>query len=210
MSKDQAILLEEQFAQKRMSKEMLLRLAQHVRPYRRKFILNLVFTLLATASSLLGPKLIQIGIDRHLTNFASAQTAARASSSSACIYLANLLVGWFLSITQVKSAIAIGQGAMNDLRLAVFKHIQRLSLNYFDKTHQGRILSRADNDISALDNVFTWGANQLLSSTLTSSGPRSFLVSTTGSSAWPSARVCRFSPSARACFTFTSFALIED
>jgi ABC-type multidrug transport system fused ATPase/permease subunit len=83
------------------------------------------------------------------------------------IYLANLLLGWFLSVVQVKSAIAIGQGAMNDLRLAVFEHIQRLSLNYFDKTHQGRIISRADTDIDSLDRIMTWGANQMLSSLLT-------------------------------------------
>ena len=56
---------------------------------------------------------------------------------------------------------------MNDLRLAVFEHIQRLSLNYFDKTHQGRIISRADTDIDSLDRVLTWGANQLLASALT-------------------------------------------
>src|ERR1051326_7878427 len=56
---------------------------------------------------------------------------------------------------------------MNDLRLAVFEHIQRLSLSYFDKTHQGRIISRADTDIDSLDRVLTWGANQILASALT-------------------------------------------
>jgi ABC-type multidrug transport system fused ATPase/permease subunit len=81
--------------------------------------------------------------------------------------LGNLLAGWGLSILQVKTAIAIGQGAMNDLRQAVFEHIQRLSLNYFDKTHQGRIISRADTDIDSLDRIMTWGANQLLSSLIT-------------------------------------------
>jgi ABC-type multidrug transport system fused ATPase/permease subunit len=59
---------------------------------------------------------------------------------------------------------------MNDLRMAVFEHIQRLSLSYFDRTHQGRIISRADTDIDALDRVLTWGANQLLSSVLTLTG----------------------------------------
>jgi ABC-type multidrug transport system fused ATPase/permease subunit len=72
-----------------------------------------------------------------------------------------------LSAAQVKSAIAIGHGAMNDLRDAVFQHIQRLSLNYFDKTHQGRIINRADTDIESLDRIMTWGASQMLSSALT-------------------------------------------
>ena len=56
---------------------------------------------------------------------------------------------------------------MNDLRLAVFEHIQRLSLNYFDKTHQGRIIARADTDVDSLDRILTWGANQMLASSLT-------------------------------------------
>src|SRR3989454_1007041 len=161
------ILLEEAFEQKPMSKATFLRLLSYVRPYQRLFRLNLLLALLATLYQLLCPKFIQIGIDRYLTNFASAQAAFRGILVVSAIYLANLLLGWFLSVAQVKSAIAVGQGAMNDLRLAVFEHIQRLSLNYFDKTHQGRIISRADSDIDSLDRVLTWGANQLLASALT-------------------------------------------
>ena len=150
------LLLEEEFEQKPLSKATFLRLLSYVRPYSRTVQLNLLFTLLATISQLLGPKFIQIGIDRYLTNFSSAQAAFHGILVVSLIYLGNLLFGWFLSAAQVKSAIAVGQGAMNDLRLAVFEHIQRLSLNYFDKTHQGRIISRADTDIDSLDRVLTW------------------------------------------------------
>src|SRR5882724_8446317 len=161
------IILEEQFSQKRMSAGTFWRQASYLRPYRRMFALNLLFTVLATIWQLLGPKFIQIGIDRYLISFSSAQAAMWGIFVVSLIYLANLLLGWGLSIIQVKSAIAIGQGAMNDLRLAVFEHIQKLSLNYFDKTHQGRIISRADTDVDSLDRVLTWGANQLLASALT-------------------------------------------
>src|SRR6266404_9826180 len=161
------VLLEEEFAQKRMSASTFWRLARFVRPYRRTFFLNLLFTILATLSQLLGPKFIQLGIDRYLNNFSDARVAMIGIGIISAVYLANLLFNWFLSVIQVKSAIAIGQGALEDLRLAVFEHIQRLSLNYFDKTHQGRIISRADTDISSLDRIMTWGANQMLASILT-------------------------------------------
>src|SRR5262245_56552970 len=167
MSASDDILIEEQFAQKPMSRVTFLRLFSYVRPYRRIFALNLVFTLLATASQLLGPKFIQFGIDRYLTDFTNPAAALRGIFFVSALYLANLLLGWGLTIIQVKSAISVGQGAMNDLRLAVFEHIQRLSLNYFDKTHQGRIISRADTDIDSLDRIMTWGANQLLASLMT-------------------------------------------
>src|SRR5438093_3264939 len=65
-SKDD-IALEEEFARKRMDKGTFLRLTSTLRPYRRTFVLNLLFTLLATVSQLLGPKFIQLGIDRYLT-----------------------------------------------------------------------------------------------------------------------------------------------
>ncbi len=170
------ILIEEQFAQKRMSAGTFRRLAGYVRPYRRLFALNLVFTILATISQLLGPKFIQVGIDRYLTNFTSAQAAMVGIFWISVIYLTNLLIGWGLSAVQVKSAITIGQGAMNDLRQAVFEHIQRLSLSFFDKTHQGRIITRADSDIESLDRIMTWGANQMLASLLTLIGVITLMV----------------------------------
>src|SRR5687768_8014713 len=170
------ILIDEQFAQRRMSAGIFWRLASYVRPYRRLFGLNLAFTLLATVSQLLGPKFIQIGIDRYLTNFTTAKAAMTGIFVISAIYLGNLLFSWVLSAAQVKSAIAIGQGAMNDLRQAVFEHIQRLSLNYFDKTHQGRIISRADSDIESLDRIMTWGANQMLASVLTLAGVVTLMV----------------------------------
>src|SRR5258706_3945526 len=167
MPNHEDILLEEQFAQKRMSASTFRRLAGYVQPYKRTFFLNLTFTILATLSQLLGPKFIQLGIDRYLVNLTTARAAMTGISIISAVYLANLMFNWVLSVIQVKSAIAIGHGALEDLRLAVFEHIQRLSLNYFDKTHQGRIISRADTDIGSLERIMTWGANQMLASLLT-------------------------------------------
>jgi ATP-binding cassette subfamily B multidrug efflux pump len=167
MSQADDILIEEAFAQRAMSKSLFLRLMTYVRPYRRTFIINIWFTILATISQLFGPKFIQLGIDRYLTTITSKQAAFSGILIISGMYVGNMLVGWLFSTVQIRTAIATGQGAMNDLRLAVFRHIQELSLNYFDKTHQGRIINRADSDIDSLDRVLTWGANQMLSSWLT-------------------------------------------
>ena len=157
-------MIEEAFAQKRMTKATFSRLVQYVRPYRRIFFLNLFFTLLATVSQLLGPKFIQLGIDKYLANFTSMQVAMRGILLISAIYLGNLLLGWFLSVLQVKSAIRVGQQAMNDMRLGGFRTYSAAVPEFFDRTHQGRIISRADTDIDALDRILTWGANQLIAS----------------------------------------------
>lgn len=168
--------LDELFAQKRMSAGTFRRLLGYVSPYRRILLFNLAFTLLATASALLAPLLLQWGIDRYLGGTVDAATARQGLLWLSALYLGNLLVGWGLSVAQVRSAIAVGQGAMNDLRLAVFEHLQRLSLNFFDRTRQGRIIARADSDIDSLDRILTWGANQLLSSALTLGGALALMV----------------------------------
>jgi ATP-binding cassette subfamily B multidrug efflux pump len=176
MSDDVDILLEEALAQKTLSFAMLVRLMRWAQPYRASAFLSIGATLLAVASQLAGPKLIQVGIDKYLVHITTSAAAIHGILVVSSLYLVNLLLNWRLTVTQVKSSIRVGEGIMNDLRLAVFQHIQLLSLSYFDKTHQGRIINRADSDIDAMDQVLTWGANQFLSSVLTLIGVLIMLV----------------------------------
>jgi len=161
------VALEEEFIQKRMSRGTFGKLLVYLKPYRRILYFNLVLTALSVGAQLIGPKLIQVGMDRYLTQIKDFRSASTGILIVSFLYLLNILLGWYLAVAQTKSAIRIGQGAMNDLRLAIFQHIQKLSLNYFDQTHQGRIISRTDSDVEALDKIFTWGATQLLASLLT-------------------------------------------
>ena len=64
MANQADIELEEAFARQRMSKTTFSRLASFIRPYRAVFFLNIFLTAGATLSLLLGPKFIQIGIDK--------------------------------------------------------------------------------------------------------------------------------------------------
>jgi ATP-binding cassette subfamily B protein len=167
MSEPVDVLLEEALAKKSLDLAMLRRLAAWSRPYRASVFLSLGGTLSLIVSQLFGPKLIQTGIDRFLTHITTPSVAVHGILIISTIYLGNLLLGWGLTVMQIKAAIRVGQGMLNDIRLEVFEHIQRLSLSYFDKTHQGRIINRADSDIDAMDQVLTWGANQMLGSAMT-------------------------------------------
>src|SRR2546423_752190 len=100
MGSKEDLALEEEFAQKRMSASTFRRLASYVGPYKRMFIVNLLFTILATLSQLLGPKFIQLGIDRYLTNFSSARVAMTGIAILSAVYLANLMFNWALSVIQ--------------------------------------------------------------------------------------------------------------
>jgi len=167
MSTGEDFLLEEALDQKPMNFYLLRRLFALTRGYRLLVAANVGGTLLLLGSQLLGPYLIRTAINSYLTNISSPAAAMRGVEWIAGCYFANLLLGWALTVAQVRTALTIGWRMMNDLRLQVFEHIQALSLSYFDKTHQGRIINRADADIDAMEQVLSWGANQLLAISIT-------------------------------------------
>jgi ATP-binding cassette subfamily B protein len=60
-----------------------------------------------------------------------------------------------LSVVQTYISTAIGQRVMHDLRVAVYRHLQRLSLAFFTRTRAGEVQSRIANDIGGIENVAT-------------------------------------------------------
>ena len=55
-----------------------------------------------------------------------------------------------------------GQNALIDLRLAVFRHLQKLSARFFDKTPIGRLIGRVTTDIESLNEMFASGVVTIL------------------------------------------------
>jgi ATP-binding cassette subfamily B protein len=55
-----------------------------------------------------------------------------------------------------------GQKVLFNLRSAVFNQLQRLSMNYYDRTRFGRILTRGTGDIDSMSNFIVWGINTLV------------------------------------------------
>ena len=66
-----------------------------------------------------------------------------------------------LSVVQTYISTDIGQRVMHDLRVSVYRHLQRLSLAFFTRTRAGEVQSRIANDIGGLDNVVTTTATTI-------------------------------------------------
>jgi ATP-binding cassette subfamily B protein len=60
-----------------------------------------------------------------------------------------------LSVVQTYVSTEVGQRVMHDLRVSVYRHLQRLSLAFFTRTRAGEVQSRIANDIGGIDNVAT-------------------------------------------------------
>ncbi len=63
----------------------------------------------------------------------------------------------WITVIELRRTQRAGVDALHAVRRDVFDHLQRLSMRYFDRTKQGRILARADRDVDSLEHVFTWG-----------------------------------------------------
>ena len=90
--------------------------------------------------------------------------------------LLSLLVGGMVLIAIATSAISVaqtwlsnlvGQRVMHDLRAAVYRHLQRLSLAFFTRTRTGEVQSRIANDIGGVQNVVTTTATSIVSNVTT-------------------------------------------
>ena len=90
--------------------------------------------------------------------------------------LLNVLVGamvaiaigtGILGVVQTLLSNQVGQRVMHDLRTAVYKHLQRLSLAFFTRTRTGEVQSRLANDIGGVQEVVTSTATSIVANVTT-------------------------------------------
>ncbi|MGH2999918.1 MAG: ABC transporter ATP-binding protein [Gaiellaceae bacterium] len=78
--------------------------------------------------------------------------------------IAIAIVTGVLGVVQTLFSNQVGQRVMHDLRAAVFRHLQRLSLAFFTRTRTGEVQSRINNDIGGVQNVVTTTATSITQS----------------------------------------------
>jgi ATP-binding cassette, subfamily B, multidrug efflux pump len=131
---------------------LMRRLLQFLRPYRRQVAFALVAIVAGGCASLAQPYLIKVAIDRYI---ATGQLAGL--NRLALIYLAVLIVGFAAEYVQTWTMQLTGQRIMFDLRMAIYRHLQRLDLRYYDRNPVGRLMTRVTSDVDVLNDLFTSG-----------------------------------------------------
>jgi ABC-type multidrug transport system fused ATPase/permease subunit len=136
-------------------------LARLTAPYRARTALAIVSLLAATLTALAPPFLAKLAIDDgiaardldHLTLVVALFVAAglaNLATSAAQTYF----TGW------------TGERILADLRIRLFRHLQRLSLGFFERNRAGVVISRLTNDVEALDQLVTDGVTSLFQNSL--------------------------------------------
>src|SRR5438067_13818130 len=98
---------------------------------------------------------------------AIARTDTTSLSFNAGGMIAIAVATGVLGVVQTLLSNQVGQRVMHDLRAAVLRHLQRLSLAFFTRTRTGEVQSRISNDIGGVQNVVTNTATSIASNVTT-------------------------------------------
>ncbi|MGH3131891.1 MAG: ABC transporter ATP-binding protein, partial [Gaiellaceae bacterium] len=140
----------------------LRRVARLFRPYRLRLggVLGLIFV-----SALLG--MVSPFLVRDIFDEALPQGDTRLLNLLVGGLVAIAIVSGVLGVVQTWMSNVVGQRVMHDLRAAVYRHLQRLSLAFFTRTRTGEVQSRIANDIGGVQNVVTSTATSIVSNVTT-------------------------------------------
>ncbi len=161
-----------------------------MRPYRNAYILTTVVGTAVNLLEMITPRYMQQLVDtdipgKHQNIFTSviinmigrfnagtATTLAHLDRRElAYCNITSTIAVWALTMTAalllqrlgIYYTTLIGQKVIFNLRRAVFAHLQELSMNFYDKTRFGRILTRGTSDIDSMSNFIVWGINTAFS-----------------------------------------------
>jgi ATP-binding cassette subfamily B protein len=120
-------------------------LRQFLRPHRRALLAAFGLVTVETIATQAGPLLTQIGIDDGVL---AGDKAVLVAASVA--YLVSVLLAALASGLRVSFTGRFGERLMEELRVRVFSHFQRLSLDFFTGEKAGRLMTRMTSDIDSL------------------------------------------------------------
>lgn len=138
------------------------RLLGYLRPYVPWVFLTLVLILVASTTRQAGPYITKIAVDDHIVPGVS-----DGFGFLIAVYIGLLFVQFVVGYGQSWATNMIGQWAMRDVRLDMFGHLQKLPLQYFDRTPIGRLMAMNTNDVDALNEMFTDGVVSVINDLLT-------------------------------------------
>jgi ABC-type multidrug transport system fused ATPase/permease subunit len=149
----------------------LRHLASLLRPYRGRVVLMLIALWIATGAALVPPYLAGRAIDDGIRGGDTG-----ALTIILIVFVAAAVVNWIATYAETYLINWVGQRALQDLRLELFEHLQRLSIGFYSRRKTGVLISRITNDVQALDQLVTEGIATLVSATLTLVGTAVILV----------------------------------
>ena len=127
--------------------KVVRRLMAFVVPYRRRLLFGLAAVLVFTATQLAIPLIVSNTFDYVAGAGDAALTLLRATVA---VFVGIILVNFIANVLQEGVVARAGERVLFDLRRAMYRHLQRVSLSFMDRTETGRLMSRLQGDVYAL------------------------------------------------------------
>ncbi|MER5350708.1 ABC transporter ATP-binding protein [Kitasatospora sp. NPDC002551] len=133
-------------------------------PRRGRIAAAMVVILLQQAALQSGPLLVALAMDRGIPALRDHDAGPLVAVVAA--YLGCALLGTLFQWTFIRVSARVNQDVLMDLRGRIFRHAQRLSLDFHERYTSGRIISRATSDVEALRELLSEGLQELLTVSL--------------------------------------------
>jgi len=131
----------------------LLRLLPYLKKYKRTLLWGLLTVVMSNVFTVFQPKIVGNAIDKLKVGLETKNIDGTSLLVYALLLVAlNLIAGFFTYLTR-QTIIVVSRHVEFDLRNDFLKHIQKLSLSFFQNTPTGDLMAHATNDISSVRNV---------------------------------------------------------
>ena len=132
--------------------QVLKRVLGFARPYKGRFYLSIILSIVLAVFTPIRPWLIQLTVDEYITN-----RLVEAIITVTIIQIVLLFVETGLRFYFSYLMAWLGQSVVKDLRITVYKKVLRLNLRQFDKTPIGTLTTRTVDDIERINDIFAEG-----------------------------------------------------
>ncbi len=133
------------------------RLSRFAKPYAKQFWLLVFLTILVGLLGPIRPFLIEYTINNYVI-----YNHYQGLLYMSILMIVLLMLHAYVQYSHTYLSGWLGQHIVKDIRIALYRHIMSLRLQFYDKTPIGRLVTRNISDIETLSNVFTQGIAALI------------------------------------------------
>jgi ATP-binding cassette, subfamily B, multidrug efflux pump len=143
---------EEEILGKAYDSQLMKRLIKYLKPYKGMVILAIGLSIVVSALEAVRPYFTKVAVDVNIAHKDKTGLLWTALAFLVTLILRGVVQYFNAYLTQV-----IGQRTIFDLRMEMYRHLQRLSLPFYDRNPIGRLITRVTNDIEVLNEMFSSG-----------------------------------------------------
>ncbi|HAV75987.1 MAG TPA: ABC transporter ATP-binding protein, partial [Anaerolineae bacterium] len=126
-------------------------LMRFLKPYTARILFALFLMIIVTAAAVSWPYFVKLAIDEGM-----GKNDPVALKNIALAFLAVSLIQLVTNFFRVRIMSRVGQHVLFDVRTAMFDHLQKLSLSFYNRYSVGRVITRVINDVGTLREFITW------------------------------------------------------